>query len=434
MKARMMMTGILCCAFLALTMTGCSEYSSSMTDAGTADTTLTADAGTVGTAEAPAQEDSAQAVTASYTLNTAGILDTASVMTDRDLEQTADLDDAVYLTVSDGETLSVTQAGVYVLSGSASDCTIRVEAPEDAKVQLVLDGVSVENADFPVIYVVSADKVFVTTTDSENTLSVTGSFTSDGEINTDAVIFSKEDLVLGGTGSLTVTSAGGNGITSKDDLKVTGGSYTITSALDALEANDLAAVTGGSLTITAGKDGIHAENDEGGGSVWIAGGSLTIQAESDGIQATQILQIDDGTLDISASEGLEATYVQIGGGTIAIAASDDGINATAKSTALDVVIEINGGDITVNMAQGDTDALDANGSIYINGGTLDITAPTSSFDYDGTAEFSGGTIIINGQEVTEIPQSMMGAGFGGMGGRGGMNGQSGMNGRSGRMM
>ena len=49
----------------------------------------------------------------------------------------------------------------------------------------------------------------------------------------------------------------------------------------------------------------------------------------------------------------------------------------------------------------------------------------SSFDYDRTAEFNGGTIIVNGTEVSEIPQSMMGGGM-----RGGMNG--GMGGRGGR--
>jgi hypothetical protein len=75
------------------------------------------------------------------------------------------------------------------------------------------------------------------------------------------------------------------------------------------------------------------------------------------------------------------------------------------------------------MGQGDTDAIDCNGNITVNGGTIDITAQMSSFDYDGTATYNGGTIIINGEEVNSIPQSMMGGG--GMGGRGGMGGQMG---------
>ena len=145
-----------------------------------------------------------------------------------------------------------------------------------------------------------------------------------------------------------------------------------------------------------------------------------INAASDGIQATTYVQIDGGTFDITSSEGIEATYVQINSGDITIDASDDGINAARKSDQCDVVIEFNGGNTTITMGQGDTDGIDSNGSIYVNGGTIDVTAQMSSFDYDAAAEFNGGTIIVNGEEVSEIPQSMMGGGH--MGGRGGFGG------------
>ena len=88
-----------------------------------------------------------------------------------------------------------------------------------------------------------------------------------------------------------------------------------------------------------------------------------------------------------------------------------GINAGQKSNAYTATIEINGGYITINMGQGDTDAIDSNGNIYINGGTIDITAQ-SGFDYDGTADLNGGTVIINGTQVDSITNQM----FGGMGG------------------
>ena len=118
-----------------------------------------------------------------------GIIDTEDLFTKRDLAQTADLSEAVYYTLSDNEDISITDAGVYVVSGTASEATILVDTPDDAKVQIVLDGVSITNADFPCIYVKNADKTFLTTTDSENTLTVTGSFRADGDTNTDAVIF-----------------------------------------------------------------------------------------------------------------------------------------------------------------------------------------------------------------------------------------------------
>ena len=363
----------------------------------------------------------AEIVTASYSANSSGILDTSDIFSNRDLEQNADLSNAETIKVSDGETINITSGGVYVISGTAENCTIRVEADSEEKVQLVLDGVSITNTDFPAIYVVSADKCFITTASgSENTLSVTGSFTADGDTNTDAVIFSKDDLVFNGLGILNISSAEGNGISGKDDVKFTGGTYNITSALDSVEANDSIRVCGGTFTISSGKDGLHSENDEDDslGYIYIADGTFSINAASDGIQATSAAQIDGGSFDITASEGIEGTYVQINGGTINISASDDGINASNKSSAYDVIIEFNGGYTTIVMGQGDTDGVDANGSIYVNGGTIDVTAQMSSFDYDGSAQFNGGTIIVNGEEVSEIPVSMMGGGMmGGMGGR-----------------
>ena len=350
----------------------------------------------------------------------------SELFTKRDLAQTADTSEAQNITVSDGKTIDITDEGVYVISGSAKNCTIRVSADDTAKIQLVLDGVSITNDDFPAIYVISADKVFITATDSENTLTVSGQFRADGDTNTDAVIFSKDDLVLNGIGALNITSDYGNGVTCKDDMKITGGTYNVTTARDSFEANDSISVYDGTFNIKTDKDGFHCENDEAEGTITILGGTYTITGGSDGMQASALLQIDSGTMNITAAEGLEATYVLINDGNINISASDDGINASASTNAYETAVEINGGNLNVAVGQGDTDAIDANGSIYVNGGTINITAQMSSFDYDRTAEFNGGTIIINGQEVSEISQSKMGSGMhGGMGGmRGGMNGET----------
>ena len=393
---------------ICLTATGCASINS-------------ADSSSAAGASSGASASAGGSAASSYIENA---VDSSDSYSDRDLEQTADTDGATEITLTDNDTFTITEAGVYVLSGSATNFTVRIEADKDNdKVQLVLNGVDITNDSAPAIYVVSADKCFITTAEgTENSLSVTGAFSADGDTNTDAVIFSKDDLVLNGLGSLTVSSTD-NGISCKDDLKITGGTYSITSQADAIEANDSILICGGSFVINSGKDGLHCENDEDNtvGFINISGGSFDITAKSDGVQGTTYVQIDGGELTISGSEGIEATYIIINDGSISIAASDDGINATSKSSVTTPYVEINGGTLTISMGQGDTDAIDANGSIFVNGGYIDITAPTSSFDYDGAAEFNGGTIVINGQEVSEIPQSMMG-GQGGMGGRGNRGG------------
>ncbi len=343
-------------------------------------------------------------------------INTTDLFSERDMKQTYDISDASVIKVADSKNISVTAEGVYVLSGTASNCTITVNAPDDAKVQLVLDGVNITNKNIPAIYVTGGDKVFITTTDSSNTLTETGEFTADGDTNIDAVIFSKKDIVFNGVGTLNITSDA-NAVITKDDLKITGGKYNIKAAADGFEANDSIAVADGSFTINAEKKAFQCKNEESAdkGYIYIADGEFSLTTGNDGIQAVTIVQIDGGDFTISSAEGIEATYIQINDGNISVDSSDDGINATAKCSFYGVAVQINGGDITIKMASGDTDAIDANGSIFVNGGTINITAPTSSFDYDASAEYNGGTIIINGTQVNEIPQSMMG-GKGGMGG------------------
>ncbi|MCR4641326.1 MAG: carbohydrate-binding domain-containing protein [Lachnospiraceae bacterium] len=348
--------------------------------------------------------------------------DAEELFTDRDMEQTPDLSEAVTLSVESGSDITIDKEGVYVLSGSAENVTVKVEAGSEDKVQLVLDGLSVSNTDQPCIYVKSADKVFITSASEDNELSVSGSFTADGDTNTDAVIFSKDDLVLNGTGSLSIVSSD-NGITSKDSLKLTGGTLTVECEGSALEAHEEIAVADGSLTISRCNDGLHAEDDEDDstGSIYIGGGSLTISAADDAIHATTLITVDDGALKLTAAEGIEATVVRINGGSVSVNASDDGINAAQKSSLCVPLFELNGGEVTIVMGAGDTDGVDSNGDIRINGGTIDISGQ-SAFDYDGSAEYNGGTIIENGKETNAISNQMFGGQGGGMGGRGGRNG------------
>ena len=412
---------------LALAVSGCAIFTMhGLTTTASADDSVYADTALVSSATRSGSTASSGSA----------LMDAGELFTSRDLEQTADLSEAQTITVSDGQQITISSEGVYVLRGSARNATVIVEADSSAKIQLVLDGLSITNEDFPCIYVKSADKVFVTTL-SDSSLTVTGSFVPDGDTNTDAVIFSKDDLTLNGTGTLTISSTE-NGVSCKDDLKVTGGSYVISASAKCLEAKDSIRISDGVFTLTAGTDGIHAENEDDDtlGYVYIGGGSFAVSATDDGIHGNAFVQIDGGSIQIAAAEGIEASFVQINDGSISIQSWDDGINASNKSGAYPICVEINGGDISIAMSAGDTDGIDANGSIVVNGGTINITG-NSSFDYDGTAQLNGGTLIVNGQTLDYIPNQMMG-GFGGMGGQmgggfGGMGGQPGGFGGNGGM-
>ena len=331
--------------------------------------------------------------------------------------------DSDHVTVSGG-TVTVNGPGTYLVSGTLANGGIVVNADKQDKVQLVLNDVSISSDTGAAIYVAQADKVFVTLAEgTSSTLTNGGCFAQDADGEIDAVIYAKDDLTLNGSGSLTINSPAGHGIVGKDDVTVTGGSYAITSPDSAMTANDTLAVAGGSFQITTNKDGLHSENsdDDTLGAIYITGGSFVIRAGDDAVHAESLLQIDGGSLDITAAEGLEATYIHINDGQINISATDDGLNAARKSSAYTPTVEISGGTLTVTMGPGDTDGIDSNGNLIITGGTVNVTA-ASAFDYDGTASFTGGTVIINGQQVDTLPNQMMGGRGGMMGGRGGMMG------------
>ena len=322
----------------------------------------------------------------------------SELFTTKDLEQNTDVTDATKYEVSDGENITINSAGVYVISGTAQNVTIYVEAGDQDKVQIVLNSVSITNETMPCIYVKTADKVFINS-NGNNTLKVTGTFVIDDSNELNAVIFSKEDITFNGTGILNIESSQ-NGITGKDDVKITGGTYNINAQAVAVRANDSIRISDGNITLNGGTDGLHAENssDDKKGYVFIGGGTINIKATDDCIHGGSVVQIDNGTITLNGAEGIEGTYVQINGGTLKINASGDGINAGSKSESYKVTIEITGGEITIVMADGDTDGIDSNGDLIITGGNIDVTGK-GSFDYDGSLTFNGGNVVINGSKV-----------------------------------
>jgi len=394
-------------------ITGCSTAQANGGDVTTTySTTLAVNAGTASSATTNEAAGDSAVVSATE-------IDASELFSSRDLKQSADLTLAIPVMLESGKDLTLNAEGIYLVSGKGENVTIVVDAADDAKIQIVLDGVTITNDDSPAIYVKAADKVFVTTTDSANRLEVSGTYVADGETNLDAVIYSKSDLTLNGTGTLELVSANGNGISSKDDLVITGGEYTITAEADGLEANDAILISNGTMSIESGQDALHSEHadDASKGYIVIENGTLNISATDDGIRGNSFVQIDGGTIDIAACrEGIEANNVIINDGQITINSQDDGINATQKVSA-DVSIVINGGMISIRMASGDTDAFDSNGTITINGGTITVEAQ-SAFDSNGTATLNGGTVTVNGQVITQITQMQPG-GPGGFGGGGG---------------
>lgn len=276
--------------------------------------------------------DSTDTTESQQAVSTGDILSYDDMFTDRDLDVGYEESDSVKISLSDdsttvssgssdnsstddtvdgvtvdGNVITITSGGTYIISGTLSEGQFVVDA-DDEKVQLVLDNADITCATSAAIYIKSAGKTFITLAEgSENILMNTAEFEAIDDNNIDAVIFSKDDLALNGSGTLTINSENGHGIVSKDDLKITGGTYNITAASHALSGKDSVRIAAGTFNLVSGKDGIHSENadDSSKGYVYIAGGEFTVDSTGDGIDASNIVQIDGGTFDITAGGGVE---------------------------------------------------------------------------------------------------------------------------------
>ncbi|MDO4198007.1 MAG: carbohydrate-binding domain-containing protein [Erysipelotrichaceae bacterium] len=282
------------------------------------------------------------------------------------------LSDPVYVTLSN-ENYYINSGGTYVFTGESSSSII-VDAGKDSKVRLVLDNVNISTEDFAAIYVVSAKKTTVTLNEgSVNYLKDNGSYTQIDENNVDAIIFSKDDLVLNGTGTLNIETAN-HGIVSKDDLTFIDGSYNITASGQGIRGKDSVLINDGSYSIISGKDSIKSDNeeDEYRGYVYIAGGDFHIESMGDGIYGYNLIRIDDGTFSIETSSSSE--------------------NSSYKGIKTDGDIQIYGGNFSIDTYD---DSIHSNGSIEINGGTFTLSTEDDGIHADNELTVNDGNIIIS---------------------------------------
>jgi len=310
-------------------------------------------------------------------------------------------------------TITLSEEGTYIFSGTLDDGMIVVDVEETDKLQIVLDNASITSSTSAPLYIIEADKVFVTLANgSDNTLANGGTFEAIDDNNIDGAVFSKQDLTFNGSGSLTVTSPADHGIVCKDDLVFTGGTYTVNSASHGLDANDSVRMTNANMTISSGKDGIHAENtdDTTLGFMYIKDGSLDITAEGDGLSAGNSMQINDGKFTIDSADDTvhSNASITVNGGTFKIASGDDAFHA-------DETLTIAGGTIDISESYEGLEALD----IKVSGGDIKLVASDDGLNAAGGTDSSGYGGPHGNDQFGGRGMGGPGGGRGGMGGPGG---------------
>ena len=306
--------------------------------------------------------------------------------------------------------ITISKAGNYTVSGSSENAQIVIDASDDDEVSLTLSDLTLSCETSAPIYVKKAKQLTVTLEDgSTNYLSTTDEFVAIDDNNIDGVIFSKDDLILTGSGSLEIDSPYGHGIVTKDELTVEDGTYTMTCKKHGLSGKDGILIVNGTFTLSTQKDGIHTDGD---------------------------LTIENGDINILKSlEGLEGQTITILDGNIDIVSSDDGINAAGASDSSNSQSSDNfenqkgnapqppenntdgqqppelpdnqqqgmepptdnGNEFGGNAGGFDMDA-DESCSLTISGGNIHINAGGDGIDSNGTFTMTGGTVFVEGPE------------------------------------
>lgn len=275
----------------------------------------------------------------------------------------------------DGQTVTITQAGTYQIAGTLDDGALIVESAENAKITLVLGGVSIKNSTGAAIQIATADDVTIELAEGTTNVLQSGeevdiAAATESEEASGGALQSKADLKIKGKGSLTVLGYLNNGIHCTKDLKIKNGNISVTALGHGIKGKNSVTVSGGTVTVTSGKDGItsdETENEEKG-FVTIEDGEIIITSVGDGVSAETTLTVTGDVISIISGGGSanaqQKTDNMRDWWDFDNSASDDN-SASCKGLKAGKALVISGGSITIDAQD---DALHTDGDMTISGG------------------------------------------------------------------
>jgi hypothetical protein len=305
--------------------------------------------------------------------------------------------------VVSGSTVTIKAGGVYVLSGTLADGQVIVDVEDNSTVRLVLNGADITSSTSAPIYVKNAEKTVISMpkgTENKVTDGTQYEYDDAEAEEPNSAIFSKGHLTINGEGSLVVDANFNNGITGKDELKITGGTIEVNAKDDAIVGRDLLAIKEGTFTITAGGDGFKTTNDEDAekGNVAIEGGTFTISSENDGIQAQTALYTLGGEYNITTGGGSPETVAVNENAMMGRGQSDSTTTTTtteetssAKGLKATTELAIGGGTFTLDSLD---DAVHSNGNVLIEAGEFTIATGDDGIHADSSVVTKGGNITV----------------------------------------
>lgn len=328
-----------------------------------------------------------------------------------------------HVSIFQGEGISAGNGEVdYVLSGSSSDGEFALDG--SYKCTVSLNSLTLTNPAGAAINITNKKRIQISARKGTvNTL-------TDGSGGSQtACIYSKGQIQLQGNGTLNVYGNTKHAIKSGDYITVKNLVLNVLSAVnDGISCNEYFLMKSGTVTISGvGDDAIQCDldgetytgetsghEDEDSGNIYINGGTLSLTTTANGtkgLKSDSTVVINDGTITINASGGVDTTdatdpsyvagisggkFVQHGGTVSMTVKGSSGRGVKAYD------VETNGGELTINNSAApatiSSDVKGAKGikalNVALNAGTITITMSGNASKAircgDGTQSSSGG--------------------------------------------
>ncbi len=227
---------------------------------------------------------------------------------------------------------------LLVLSGTTTDGSLLVN--RSRKYGILLNGVSITNADGPAINNQGKKALYVECADGTTNTLVDGTAYAEHSYDQKGTLFSEGQIIFRGSGTLNVTANCKNAIAS-DDYVVVGGDVVINATTSAtgsngVKVNDGMYIAGGMLTIHVASEGGRGINCDS--IMTITGGTTTINTTGDCKVETV-----DGVTDTTSAACIKSDYAfTMTGGTLAMKSTGDG----GKGINCNQAVTFSGGTLT----------------------------------------------------------------------------------------